>query len=237
MSLDRRRSFRTALTTKVRLRHRDEPTRILSTNDLGPRGVFLRSSTPVAQDETVALEIVLPGESVPLEVEGRVVWLEPGRGDHPAGMGVRFTRVRNTDADRLNRFFSVHHSLAGSRVVVLTDEPFEARDLVRSLAREGLEPQVAKWSDDRPEATVPTSAYVVIPSQPGQAARFTGLRSARDIVRPGILAILTHQELASEWGPVASMCLHGMPEPDRAAALALCIATPAGGHSLKRQLL
>ncbi len=217
------------MAARVCLRRRNGPTRVLTTNDLGPRGVFLRSGQPIALDEPVEMEILLPGESLPVEVEGRVVWSDSGGGDRShAGMGIQFTRVRNGASDQLKRFFAAHQSLAGSHALVVTDDPFEARDLVRAIAREGLQPQVVRWSDPRPAGDVPISAYIVVPTTPGQAAEFAEMRHSRDLIRPGLLCIITRDELTNEWLPVASMCLHGMPEPDRAAALTLCIAAPPG---------
>lgn len=214
------------MTTKVRLRHRDAPACVVTTNDLGPRGVFIRSIAPIPLDEPVEMEILLPGEATPVLVEGRVAWSEgAGVDSNRSGMGIRFTRVRNTDSDRLKRFFSIHHAVAGGKVVIVTDEPYEAADLARALAREGLTPQVVRWSDERPKGDA-VAAYVAFPNQAGQAGQFASLRFSVDAIRPGLLAVLRDEGLAAEWVRVATMCLHGAPEADRAAALTLCVAAP-----------
>jgi hypothetical protein len=174
----------------------------------------------------VEMELHLPGESSPIQVDGRVARTKTGTADGQTGMGIRFTRVNNDDAGRLKRFFAAHHALNGSRVVIVSDEPFEMRDIARAIAREGLQPQVLRWSDPPPAADPPICAFVVVPSARGQAADFAALRRSYGQFRPGLLIILKDESLTDEWLALASVCIHGMPEPDRAAALTLCVAIP-----------
>lgn len=225
MAVERRRTWRTNLATQVRVRSRSAPPQTLLTCDVGPRGLFLRSMRPLDLNEPVDLELTLPGGDAPVSVVGRVAWahrarLESGR----AGMGIRFTRVPNDAAERLGRFFAPHRDLAGSRAFVVTDAPHQVRELARSLAREGLRPQIVPWEGPWPSGGAPVSVYVVVPSASGQSAR---LRPVRRGVRPrpGIVALLGRPEQFGEWLQIATVCLHGVPDPDRIAAIAMCVAS------------
>jgi hypothetical protein len=228
MSLERRRSFRTALATKVRLCHRGESARVLMTSDLGPRGLFLRSTQPLRVNELVEMEIHLPGYARPVQADGQIARSHAGGVEGQSGMGVRFTRVGNDDAGRLNKFFSAHHTLNGCRVVMVSDDPFELRDIARAVAREGLNPQLLRWNDPAPPLDPSVCAFIVVPSGSGQAEGFAAVRRSYGMARPGLLAILKDENYASEWLRSASVCVHGMPEPDRAAALTLFVAIAPG---------
>lgn len=61
------------------------------TKDISVKGAFAVSDLNVSVNEEIFFSIILPGHDVPIEVEGRVVWLR--KGDGVPGFGVEFVKV------------------------------------------------------------------------------------------------------------------------------------------------
>jgi uncharacterized protein (TIGR02266 family) len=69
--------------------------------------MFIATETPAPLDEVVKLAFSLPGLVDPVEVTGRVVWINDGRDGSEPGMGVAFQelspRARETINDLVRR--------------------------------------------------------------------------------------------------------------------------------------
>lgn len=61
------------------------------TEDIGEKGVFAVSDLNVSVNEELTFSFLVPGREVPLEVEGRVVWLRKGNGG--SGFGIEFLKI------------------------------------------------------------------------------------------------------------------------------------------------
>jgi len=69
----------------------DESLRPAFTEDISVKGAFAVSDLHVAVNEELMFSFLLPGKEVPIEVQGRVVWLRKGGG--VSGFGVEFGKV------------------------------------------------------------------------------------------------------------------------------------------------
>lgn len=67
----------------------------LSTN-ISERGIFIKNFAPPPIGTLVTLTVTLPEEwgSLPLEIAGRVAWIDSGDDPHKRGMGIEFLSVR-----------------------------------------------------------------------------------------------------------------------------------------------
>ena len=61
------------------------------TGDMSLNGAFAVTDMHVSVNEELKFSFMLPGKEVPIEVQGRVVWLKKEGG--APGFGVEFTRV------------------------------------------------------------------------------------------------------------------------------------------------
>jgi len=69
-------------------------------------GIFVKTEDPFPLEHPVHLRLILPSESTPLEIEGRVVWINPrGRKNaFPKGMGIQFINMDDAARTRMNEF-------------------------------------------------------------------------------------------------------------------------------------
>jgi type IV pilus assembly protein PilZ len=61
--------------------------------NLGPGGLFVRTSKPLDIGTEVDLEVFIAEEEAPLHIRGKVVWLRGDERDAEGGMGIQFTGV------------------------------------------------------------------------------------------------------------------------------------------------
>jgi len=69
-------------------------------------GIFVKTEDPFPLDSPIHLRLILPSETTPLEIEGRVVWINPkGRKNaFPKGMGIQFVKMDDTARGKLDEF-------------------------------------------------------------------------------------------------------------------------------------
>ncbi len=97
--------------------------------DLGLRGAFVEHPQPPPRGTPVSLRFTLPGNEIEVAVRGRVAWCQAADGERlPAGLGVEFTELAETDRERVRRFLAEHYHRA-PRARQFTrpwpEEPFE----------------------------------------------------------------------------------------------------------------
>ena len=69
-------------------------------------GLFIKTSTPLDVGETFSLKLHLPEGTEPLQVECQVAWNRTESADQqkePLGMGVKFTKISDSDRQRLQK--------------------------------------------------------------------------------------------------------------------------------------
>ena len=71
-------------------------------------GLFVKTETPLPLDSPVILKLKLPGEEDMIEIEGRVIWINPkGRkNSFPKGMGIQFEKMSKESEKRIKQFVS-----------------------------------------------------------------------------------------------------------------------------------
>ena len=67
-------------------------------------GLFVKTEDPFPLDYPVSLRLILPSETKPLDIEGRVVWINPkGRkNSFPKGMGIQFEKMNDEARSKLD---------------------------------------------------------------------------------------------------------------------------------------
>lgn len=100
---ERRRTPR--IRVSVRAAYQDEgESKRGNVYDLGLGGVFICTSEPLDPGSHLCLTLETPGEEVPVEADGPVVWTNLVETEAvPAGMGIRFLRVDPMAQERLAR--------------------------------------------------------------------------------------------------------------------------------------
>ncbi|MBW2170500.1 MAG: TIGR02266 family protein [Deltaproteobacteria bacterium] len=78
------------------------------TENVGTRGLFIRTDNPFEEGEQFLLELVLPGLPNTMEIKCEVVWArkqgeEPGQAN---GMGVKFVEITEEDEQTLKDYLS-----------------------------------------------------------------------------------------------------------------------------------
>lgn len=58
---------------------------------LGAGGMFIETDEPLPAEAALKARFRLPGSDAVHEIEGRVVWSQPGGGRQAPGMGIEFT--------------------------------------------------------------------------------------------------------------------------------------------------
>ncbi|NVN99837.1 MAG: response regulator [Geobacteraceae bacterium] len=85
-----RRGHRVPETLDLRIVAKDREFEAI-TEDIGEKGVFAVSDLSVSVNDELTFSFLVPGREVPLEVEGRVVWLRKGGG--ASGFGIEFLKI------------------------------------------------------------------------------------------------------------------------------------------------
>lgn len=86
---ERRERTRYPVRINVNYRHGDTYLYSRSSN-VSELGIFLVSENPPPKDTILALEFHIPNARQPLQVSGRVAWVDDGRSGAEAGMGIQF---------------------------------------------------------------------------------------------------------------------------------------------------
>jgi uncharacterized protein (TIGR02266 family) len=99
---NRRDSPRVVLGLAVSYRIGQQIKAALSLN-LSKSGIAIRTSGPPPRDTVLKLKFALPGSKKEMETEGIVCWSVP-----KAGMGIRFTSVKQADQTAIDTFVDAH---------------------------------------------------------------------------------------------------------------------------------
>jgi len=73
-------------------------------------GLFLKTDNAYPLETIVFLRFTMPGDTQPIETEGKVVWCNTtkGKGYFPRGMGIKFLKLQPNDAEKINKFVAEH---------------------------------------------------------------------------------------------------------------------------------
>jgi uncharacterized protein (TIGR02266 family) len=73
---------------------------------LSASGMFVATDAPRKKGETLSIRFSIPDGSGPISAVAEVVWTREASpdGSAAAGMGVRFTRIDEKDAERIRKF-------------------------------------------------------------------------------------------------------------------------------------
>jgi type IV pilus assembly protein PilZ len=69
-------------------------------------GLFIKTDEAFPLDTIVLLRFTMPGDSRPIETEGKVVWCNTkgAKGYFPKGMGINFLKLDSDDAEKIKIF-------------------------------------------------------------------------------------------------------------------------------------
>jgi len=99
-----RKTERVEQTIEVHYKSADEFYKAYSKN-IGGGGLFLKINNLLQVGTEVNLKFTLPGDDLPFNTAGKVVWLKETEGK---GMGIQFTNLSTQDQIRLNAFLRQH---------------------------------------------------------------------------------------------------------------------------------
>ena len=74
--------------------------------DLSAGGMFIKTNTPLAKEESFVLKLRLPNDSKILKIGCKVAWTRKETDNpakHPLGMGIKFTKIDQSDHIRLKK--------------------------------------------------------------------------------------------------------------------------------------
>jgi uncharacterized protein (TIGR02266 family) len=73
-------------------------------------GLFVKTDDAYPLDTIVFMRFTLPGDTQPVETEGKVVWCNANKrkGYFPRGMGIKFLKLEPGDAEKIDKFVSEH---------------------------------------------------------------------------------------------------------------------------------
>ena len=79
--------------------------RKIKINNFCREGVGIESNESFSEGEILDMEMMIPGDNVPVFFEGEVAWTDkPGNPDSRQGSGLKFKRISNEDRGRMLEF-------------------------------------------------------------------------------------------------------------------------------------
>ena len=82
------------------------------TSNINEGGMFVEMDDPPELGTQVQLQFRLPGQTEPVQVEGRIAWTSDGKDDSPGGVGIEF---QNLSADVRETINSIVRQLRAPR--------------------------------------------------------------------------------------------------------------------------
>jgi len=78
--------------------------------NLSNGGLFVKAENPLPLDTHVMIQLTLPGETEPMEIEGIIVWInfKARKSSFPKGMGVKFISLNEEDAVKIKALVKKH---------------------------------------------------------------------------------------------------------------------------------
>jgi len=73
-------------------------------------GLFIRTDEALPLNTIVFLRFTMPGDTKPIETEGKVVWCNTNKakGYFPRGMGIKFLNLNSDAAEKIKLFVDEH---------------------------------------------------------------------------------------------------------------------------------
>lgn len=73
-------------------------------------GLFIKTDDAFPLDTIVFLRFTMPGDTKPIETEGKVVWCNTkgAKRYFPKGMGIKFLKLNSDDAEKIKIFVDKH---------------------------------------------------------------------------------------------------------------------------------
>jgi uncharacterized protein (TIGR02266 family) len=65
-------------------------------------GIFIETDSPADIDALVQLQFRVPGLDTPIQVAGRVAWINQDKAEGPRGMGIEFQQLDPTSRETIN---------------------------------------------------------------------------------------------------------------------------------------
>jgi uncharacterized protein (TIGR02266 family) len=94
-SFDEERRGQIRYDARLNVNYRQGDTFLYSrSSNVSEMGIFLLSETPFPPGSVLELEFAAPGSRRPIRVTGQVRWVETGREDTEAGMGIQFIDLK-----------------------------------------------------------------------------------------------------------------------------------------------
>jgi len=82
-------------------------------------GLFVRTAETCPLDSIVFLRFTMPGDTQPIETEGKVVWCNMGGKRYfPKGMGIKFLKLKDADNEKIKKFVEEHFAQIKSHSVL-----------------------------------------------------------------------------------------------------------------------
>jgi type IV pilus assembly protein PilZ len=109
MSEDKRQSPR--VDTNIEIMFKEKGSFIKSyMRNVSNGGIYIKTDAPLPIDGRVNLKMKLPDIEESMEIQGRVVWINPKSGNNsfPPGMGIQFVTIRTDHKDFIDRFVEKH---------------------------------------------------------------------------------------------------------------------------------
>ena len=80
-------------------------------------GLFIKTDEALPLNTIIFLRFTMPGDTMPIETEGKVVWCNTNiaKGYFPRGMGIKFLKLNSDDAEKIKLFVDEHLAQIQSR--------------------------------------------------------------------------------------------------------------------------
>lgn len=75
-----------------------------SLRNLSAGGVFVQTDAPQAVGSTVSMQLALPVDNEPMDIQGRVMWVREASNPSGPGMGIEFTRISEEHRQKIVDF-------------------------------------------------------------------------------------------------------------------------------------
>ena len=71
-------------------------------SNINEGGMFIETDNPSDIDDLVQLQFTFPGVEGSIQIGGRVAWINDGKEESPAGMGIEFLDLTPETRDKIN---------------------------------------------------------------------------------------------------------------------------------------
>lgn len=73
-------------------------------------GLFIKTANPLPLESKVMLQVIMPGDTEKIIIEGIVVWANPAnaKNSFPSGMGIKFNKMDLEQREKIEKFVEEH---------------------------------------------------------------------------------------------------------------------------------